>query len=356
MTLHNNKNLFKEAISATATQKKLPAAYIEKDYWITLALYTIFHDTISSETVFKGGTALSKCYQVIERFSEDIDIAIIQREGDSSSKMDRKVEKAGKSILFLLPEIVTGATNKKGNIRKTVHDYERVFTGDLGQVRETIILEVSWLGNFEPYTTAEIQSFVAEMMLNTGQKSLVEAYNLQPFEVKVLTKERTLCEKIMSLVRFSFTETPIEDLNHKVRHIYDIHKLLEIKEVHDFFDSPNFDDMLLKVAADDVKSYKNKNAWLSNHPASAILFADTEKTWNQIKATYNSTFKKLVFGELPTETAILDTLNTVSTRLKSIKWTIEVQGETQRKSVKDIEKKLLSLTTKELIELLNELQ
>ena len=97
-----------------------------------------------------------------------------------------------------------------------------------------------------------------------------------------------------------------------------------LKEVHNFFDSPNFDDMLLKVAADDVKSYKNKNAWLSNHPASAILFSDTEKTWNQIEATYNSTFKMLVFGELPPETAILNTLNKISTRLKSIKWTIEL--------------------------------
>jgi hypothetical protein len=126
----------------------------------------------------------------------------------------------------------------------------------------------------------------------------------------------------MSLVRFSFTETPIEDLKQKVRHIYDIHKLLEIKEIHDFFDSPNFDDMLLKVADDDVKSYKNKNAWLSNHPASAILFADTETTWNQIKKTYNSDFKALVFGELPNEKVIYDTLIKVSNRLKPVKWTI----------------------------------
>ena len=58
MTLHNNKNLFKEAISATATQKKLPAAYIEKDYWITLALYTIFHDTIYFRTQKKRGIKL----------------------------------------------------------------------------------------------------------------------------------------------------------------------------------------------------------------------------------------------------------------------------------------------------------
>ena len=50
MTLHNNKTLFKEAVLATATQKNLPDIYIEKDYWVTLALYTIFKSDIGSQT------------------------------------------------------------------------------------------------------------------------------------------------------------------------------------------------------------------------------------------------------------------------------------------------------------------
>lgn len=56
----------------------MPTEYIEKDYWITLALYTIFHVAIGSETVFKGGIALSKCFQMIDRFSEDIDVVVLR--------------------------------------------------------------------------------------------------------------------------------------------------------------------------------------------------------------------------------------------------------------------------------------
>jgi len=51
------------------------------------------------------------------------------------------------------------------------------------------------------------------MMVDNNQMTLAEEYHLLPFEVLVLDVKRTLCEKIMSLVRFSHTETPIEDLN-----------------------------------------------------------------------------------------------------------------------------------------------
>lgn len=325
MKLHENKILFKTTVSAAANQKGLPDVYIEKDYWVTLALYTIFKSDIGSQSVFKGGTALSKCFDAIERFSEDIDIVVLRNDGETDSQLATKIKKIGKSIQTILPEKeVEGITNKKGKIRKTAHPYERLFDGDLGQVRNQIVLEATWLGHFEPYTTAFVQSYIAEMMLTTGQSQLIEEYGLQPFDVRVLTQERTFCEKIMSLVRFSFTEQPIIDLNNKVRHIYDIHKLLENKNTYAFFESPNFDDMLLRVANEDVKSFNNNYAWLSNHPKTAILFSDTINIWNQISRSYNSTFKALVYGELPSDKDILDTLHEVANRLKSINWTIEL--------------------------------
>jgi len=93
--------------------------------------------------------------------------------------------------------------------------------------------------------------------------------------------ERKLCEKIMSLMCFSFTEDPITDLNNKIRHIYDIYKLLENQEINDFFNSPQFDELLLIVANDDVISFKSNNGWLDNHPATAMIYADIENTWGR---------------------------------------------------------------------------
>ena len=57
----------------------LPAIAIEKDWWVTLALKAAFELEYSPDIVFKGGTSLNKGWNLIERFSEDIDLAIDRR-------------------------------------------------------------------------------------------------------------------------------------------------------------------------------------------------------------------------------------------------------------------------------------
>ena len=145
-----------------------------------------------------------------------------------------------------------------------------------------------------------------------------------PFELLVLDARRTLCEKIMSLVRFSHTETAIVDLNNKIRHLYDIHQLLKNDEIKTFFESEKFYEMLLKVAQDDVQSFKNNNTWLNHHPKEALIFNEPKKTWSQLKNTYVNDFGKLVYGELPKEEDILDTIQAVSIRLEGVKWNVKV--------------------------------
>ena len=207
-------------------------------------------------------------------------------------------------------------------IRKTAHSYQKTFQGEFGQVRDIIIVESTWLGSFEPYTTATVSSFVAEMMYANNQEALIKEYKLNPFEVQVLSLERTLCEKIMSLMRFSFTNDPIIDLNNKIRHVYDIDKLLDNKEVNTFFNSSGFDKLLLIVANDDIISFKNNNSWLENHPAAAMIYADVENTWSQMRNTFNTTFKELVYGELPTEEKMIGTLKKVYNRIVPVNWII----------------------------------
>ncbi|MFM9826143.1 nucleotidyl transferase AbiEii/AbiGii toxin family protein [Flavobacterium sp.] len=323
MTLHENKELYNDAILATAQQKGIPEIYIEKDYWVTLALNRIFTADIGKEAVFKGGTALSKCYNIIERFSEDIDMVILRNNTETGNQLKAKIKKISNIVAETLPEIeVDGITNKMGMIRKTAHSYQKTFEGAFGQVRDIIIVESTWLGSFEPYTTATVSSFVTEMMKANNQEALIEEYKLNPFEVQVLSLVRTLCEKIMSLMRFSFTNDPITDLNNKIRHVYDIDKLLDNKEVNTFFNSPGLDKLLLIVANDDVISFKNNNSWLDNHPATAMIYADIENTWSQMRNTYNTTFKELVYGELPTEEKMTRTLKTVYDRIVSVNWII----------------------------------
>lgn len=328
MKLHKDKTLFKDAVTATAQQTNIQAIYVEKDYWVTYALHTIFHDAIGSEAVFKGGTALAKCFNLIDRFSEDIDLVVLRREGESNNKLTNKIKKISEVISAVLPEVeVEKITQKMGMNRKTAHSYDKLFTGNFGQVRDIIIVEASWLGNSEPYTKQKISSYIYNMMLKNDQLKIAEEHGLLPFEVKVLDPKRTICEKIMSLARFSYTENPIVDLKQKIRHTYDLYKLLNNAELLEFFNSKSFDELLIRVANDDVISYKNKNEWLTHHPVKAKIFAELETVWKELKDSYNGAFRDLVFGTFPQDEKILNNLLTIKNRLKSIEWNIKVEAK-----------------------------
>jgi len=325
MKLHENKELFQDAVIATAQQKGIREIYVEKDYWVTFALFNIFKNEIGKETIFKGGTALSKCFGLIQRFSEDIDLVVLRNQNEMGNQLKTKIKKISKCVSNVLPETeIDGITNKVGMIRKTAHNYPRAFTGHFGQVRDIVIVESTWLGNFEPYTTADVSSFIYEMMLLNNQQKFIDEYGMNPFKVLALNPKRTLCEKIMSLVRFSQTLDPISDLRNKIRHTYDIHLLLKDDRLNAFFQSDEFDGMLLRVANDDITSFKNNNKWLINHPATTIIFSEIVETWNNIKDVYTGSFSELVFGEVPPERDILKTLITVADRLKPITWNLKL--------------------------------
>jgi len=326
MKLHENKNLFKEAVRATAEQKGILDIYVEKDYWVTYALYTIFNNDIGKETIFKGGTALSKCFGLIDRFSEDIDLVVRRDDSETDNQLKRKIKKVTTTVSGILPEVeVPEVTRKFGMSRKTAHKYTKEFSGNYGQVRDLIIVEATWLGYFEPFTKKEVDSYIYEMMIKTGQEKLAVENGMLPFEVQVLEPKRTLCEKIMSLVRFSYTEKPIEDLKNKVRHTYDIYQLLNDKELYQFFESNEFDEMLLKVAHDDVESFKNNNEWLQHHPNKAKIFEEIEAVWEELKQVYSGEFQYLVFGDLPSKNEIFGALKSIKKRLESVNWTITIE-------------------------------
>jgi predicted nucleotidyltransferase component of viral defense system len=281
----------------------------------------IFHNEIGNETVFKGGTALSKCFGFIERFSEDIDLVVLRNKDESPNKLKSKLKKITQVVSDRFEEIqLPEITNKLGMIRKVAYNYTKEFKGSFGQVRDVIIIEATWLGRYEPYTKQKIATYIYDMMQKANQLELASEYGLIPFEVQVLHVNRTICEKIMSLVRFSHGADPIKDLKNKIRHTYDIHQLLQVEEVWQFFESSDFDEMLHLVAQDDFESFKSNNEWLYQHAKDALLFKDVKMVWSQLENTFVNEFRNLVFGTLPQGSAILATLEMVSQRLNDIVW------------------------------------
>ena len=62
-----------------ATHPGVNQVAIEKDWWVTVTLKALFQTDCREWLIFKGGTSLSKGFNIIERFSEDIDYADMRR-------------------------------------------------------------------------------------------------------------------------------------------------------------------------------------------------------------------------------------------------------------------------------------
>jgi predicted nucleotidyltransferase component of viral defense system len=93
MLLHKDKAIFQEFITATANDLGLQNFQVEKDYYVSLFLKELAKINTNVKIVFKGGTSLSKCYSVIDRFSEDIDLAVLFK-GSKVTQGERKQLKA----------------------------------------------------------------------------------------------------------------------------------------------------------------------------------------------------------------------------------------------------------------------
>lgn len=92
MLLHKTPAIFSDIVTATANDLGLQDFQIEKDYYVSLYLKTL-SELDKDGRVFKGGTSLPKCYDVIHRSSEDIDLAMHFKDGFVDTKIRKRLKK-----------------------------------------------------------------------------------------------------------------------------------------------------------------------------------------------------------------------------------------------------------------------
>jgi predicted nucleotidyltransferase component of viral defense system len=225
MKLHLEKDIFQEFITLSAVKFNLNPIFIEKDYWITQVLSRLAKSKYVNESVFKGGTSLSKGYNLIERFSEDVDIAIINDKAKTGNEIKTIIRTIEKEITLDLKELkMDGITSKGSRFRKSVFEY---ITTENNNTNNKLIVEVNSFANPFPYQRLRIQSMLFDFLLQTNNEKYIEQYDLQSFEVNVLSKEQTLLEKMVSLIRFSYKENTVESISEKIRHFYDLYYLMK---------------------------------------------------------------------------------------------------------------------------------
>ena len=225
--LHNNREQFAEAINLAVFQTGLAPEIIEKDYYITLILRKL--SEMFDFVVFKGGTSLSKCHKVIDRFSEDIDITI-----DNSLSQGQK-----KKLKYGIVEIVEELGMKISNIddirsRRDYNcyriEYDSVLTFTSGAVNPMVIMETSFTEVSFPTVTLAVGSYIGELLQEEAAEMLTE-YSLNPFEMKVQGLDRTLIDKVFAVCDYYLSGR----VKKHSRHIYDIYKLSPLVRQDDDF-------------------------------------------------------------------------------------------------------------------------
>ncbi len=297
MILHSNRVLFQELIGASAKKLNLPFLYVEKDYWVTYILKQLSISEYHDKAIFKGGTSLSKAYKIIERFSEDIDLAVITNTLNSNQikKLIINIEKTILDTNFT--ELAHHPQVSKGSeFRKTVHNYVKLEEGDFGHALENVILELNSFAEPHPYETKEISTYICDFLLE-NTSTLIKEYELEPFNVNVLNYKRTFCEKISAIARASYeSDSEQTQLKEKIRHFYDIYFLMSENDISSFLKSNEFIEMIKNVRADDKRQF-NQNNWSTVLLSSTTIFTDTDDTLNQLETFYQTDFKDLVYTD-----------------------------------------------------------
>lgn len=232
-----------------AARLGLPAPSIEKDYWVCWTLRILFGLPREGQYLtFKGGTSLAKAWQVIERFSEDIDIvidrAVLGCSGDADpaaasiskkergKRLDRLQAAAGVFTAdVLLPAIRLAVAEEIFG-----HDAWRVELDPAAQDGQTILLEYpsgfarDYVSNVvkvelgarsdtEPKARAGIHSYLAKVL----PAHVVEP----PIQVCTVRPERTFWEKVMLIHEEGFRSDAAALKGRMSRHLYDVVRLAE---------------------------------------------------------------------------------------------------------------------------------
>ena len=291
MNLHHDHEAFSELIIAASNELHIPPGIIEKDYYVTLALRELAARV--KGMVFKGGTSLTKCYQILDRFSEDIDISYAASEGIPGESRKRQLKKAVVSSIesmgFSVANIEETRSRRSYNCYRA--SYSSIYSSLLKLKPELVIETYIALLPF-PTVSRMADNYIYRFLKMTEQGEMAEEFGLMPFEITTQAIERTLIDKVFALCDYYLSDK----VDRHSRHLYDIYKIME-------YTTP---DASLSGLVQEVRSLREslpvcpsaKTGVCINDVLAEIV--DKEVYWND----YETVTGKLLFTYVPYEVVI----------------------------------------------------
>ena len=278
------RNEWKEIIEAVARECKRAELMVEKD--TVQSMFLLELSKINLPFVFKGGTSLSKAYNLIDRFSEDIDLSMNRK----PTQTERKASK--EHIVEIAKSLGLELTNP--DQIKSRYDYNRyVFSYDslFSEKPMEIIVETSYYQTVYPAEKHEVGSFVGKFCKDNGI-SLPIPFEAATVIMNVQSLERTFIDKIFAICDYRIQNMQDRDS----RHLYDICKLLPVIKM-----DLKLDELIDTVRKDRMHSKNNPSAQLEYNIPEMLKEIISSRFY---EPDYRNVTQKLLYEDISYDYAI----------------------------------------------------
>lgn len=320
----NKKDIFTESSNILGMNTQV----VEKDFWVCWVLDNLFKNKeIYENMIFKGGTSLSKSYNLIERFSEDCDLTINRKilnikdpleEKISNKEIERRINNLMLGIRkyireFILPSLANICKNQLGTNDKWHLELDEdeltilfSYPTSLGNfdndyIKPTIRLEIGARGGTTPRQDTTIKPYLSQNFLN-----LFDNNNI--VYIPTLSPERTFWEKLTILHGLFHRRLKGKQIAERIsRHYYDVYMLIKsgidknaIKDI----------SCLEEVVKNNIIFFKDNNASQNTAKPGSFHLIPSPETLNDLKKDYEK-MEVMILGTYPKFNDIIDTIKSL---------------------------------------------
>lgn len=318
-----SKDDLRVLITNTARKKNISEAVVEKDYWVTYFLDYLFNENKWKEYfTFKGGTSLSKCFGIIQRFSEDIDLILdwrvlgydklepwLIRSNTKQDKFNKEINEKTERFLKedFLTELIKDFSQEDFEFEIDSLDPQTILFSypkilDSNYLSQTIRLEIGSLAAWTPATNISIIPIIGDAYANIFKEKT---------NIRTVSVERTFWEKA-TILHHEANRPESSKMPHRyARHYYDMYKIANSK----YKDKAIKDkELLRKVTEFKMKFYPRKWAKYEDAMDSKLRLVPDKFRFLELENDYKA-MSEMIYGEYPSFEEIIKILKELETEI-----------------------------------------
>jgi hypothetical protein len=300
----------RQILNQANTERGLLPQAIEKDWWVTLALKAAFSTKWRDNLVFKGGTSLSKAWGLIERFSEDVDLAMDREAPGFPLEFVSKTQVAKLrrvTSAFIANEFRIELENTLLSFGVPADQFQLTVQETEVEDRDPQVLELGYHSALEP------EAYIAErVLLEIGARSLREPFSNReirtilhevfpdrpfagiPFTIPVVDRKRTFLEKSF-LLHEEFLKLPEKIRHHRLsRHLYDLEKMMDTEHAVEALED---DDFYYKIIEHRQHFNAIRGMDYSFHRREHINFIPPDSVISKWESDYAEMRRVMIYGK-----------------------------------------------------------